>query len=466
MSAATAPAAPAQPLRLGFNDRDAFQGSSSDRAVALRRARGARASLVRLATAWPEIARSEPPSSALARNPAWPGYAWGRLDAEIRDVTAARLTPVINLTSAPDWAEGPGRPAVSRRAPAGTWKPSPSAYRAFAEALGRRYSGSFPDPARPGRLLPRVRYFQGWNEPTLAIYLSPQWERRGGRFVPASPTYYRPLQNAFYDGVKAGNPRATVISAGTAPFGDPRVNGYRLSPALFLRRLFCVTGRRRPRAHRCPQVRFDVLAHHPYSTGPPTGTAINADDVAIPDLHKLKRPLRAALRRGTVRPRGPKPLWVTEVSWDSRPPDPGGVPAGTHARYLEGAFSQLWRQGVTAIIWFHLRDDPRGEGYPFTFQSGVFLRGSSIERDRPKPALRAFRFPFTAYRSRGRARLWGLAPARGKVAIQALRGRRWVRVRTLRAGRDRIFHGHLTIHRGALLRARQGGEASLRWRTR
>ena len=209
-----------------------------------------------------------------------------------------------------------------------------------------------------------------------------------------------------------------------------------------------------------------MLAHHPYSTGPPTGTAINADDVAIPDLHKLKRPLRAALRRGTVRPRGPKPLWVTEVSWDSRPPDPGGVPAGTHARYLEGAFSQLWRQGVTAIIWFHLRDDPRGEGYPFTFQSGVFLRGSSIERDRPKPALRAFRFPFTAYRSRGRARLWGLAPARGKVAIQALRGRRWVRVRTLRAGRDRIFHGRLTIHRGALLRARQGGEASLRWRTR
>ena len=461
--ALTAPASSARSLRLGFTDRDAYQGSADDRTVALRRTRGARASFVRILSGWPSIATRRPPSRADARNPAWPGYRWQSLDAELSDVTAAGLVPVLSLTGAPGWAEGRNRPAVSPRAPAGTWKPSPARYRDFARALGRRYSGSFRDPGT-GSLLPRVRYLQGWNEPNLARYLSPQWERRGRRFAAASPGHYRRLQNAFYDGVKAANPGATVITAGTAPFGDPRVNGLRLAPARFIRQLLCVRGRGRPVARRCPKVRFNAFSHHPYSVGGPTRRALNPDDVTVPDLRKLTRPLRAAQRRGTVRPRGRKALWVTELSWDSRPPDPRGVPAARQARWLQGSFSVLQRQGVEAITWFHLRDEPRGEGYPFTFQSGVFFRGSSIESDRPKPSLRAFRFPFTAYRSGARARLWGLAPRRGRVVIEARRGGRWRVVKRLRARRGRGFKGRLRTARGTRLRARQGGEVSLVWR--
>jgi len=400
----------------------------------------------------------------VARDPAWAGYDWAALDDQLRDVTAAGLVPVLSVSGAPDWAEGASRPPLSRRAPSGTWKPSPSHYRDFAMALGRRYSGSFRDA--DGTVLPRVRYMQAWNEPNLSTYLSPQWERRGGRFSPASPTHYRRLQNAFYLGVKATNRRATVITAGTAPFGDPRVNGLRLSPARFIRELLCVRGRRRPRARRCPLVRLDALSHHPYSTGGPTQPALGPDDAAVPDLYKITRPLRAAQRRGTVRPAGHKQLWVTELSWDSRPPDPQGVPAGRQARWLEGAFAILRRQGVEAITWFHLRDSPRGPGFPFTYQSGVFFRGSGIEADRPKPAYTAFRFPFTAYRSRGRARLWGLAPAPGRVAIEARRRGRWLTLTALRARRDRSFGARLRVRRGALLRARQGRESSLSWRTR
>ena len=50
----------------------------------------------------------------------------------------------------------------------------------------------------PGAFLPRVRYWQPWNEPNLSYYLAPQWTRAGGRWVAASPVIYRGLLNAVY----------------------------------------------------------------------------------------------------------------------------------------------------------------------------------------------------------------------------------------------------------------------------
>jgi len=334
--------------------------------------------------------------------------------------------------------------------------------------VARRYSGWFPDPDRPGRLLPRVRYLEAWNEPNLPKYLTPQWGRRRGRLVPASPAHYRRLLNAFYNGVKAVNRTNFVVSAGTSPFGEPWRGGRRIPPALFTRELLCLRGRRQPRPFRCPDApaRFDALAHHPFTIGRPTRRALNADDVSVADLRKLTRPLRAAIRYGTVRPRRAKQLWVTELFWESRPPDPDGVSLASHARYLEGAFYLLWRQGVDVVTWLGLRDQPRGEGYNVTTQSGIYARGESVASDRRKPAFTAFRFPFTAYRSRGVARLWGLAPEPGRVTIEARRQGRWRRVASLRARRGRVFSARLRARRGMLLRAGQESERSLVWRVR
>lgn len=81
-------------------------------------------------------------------------------------------------------------------------------------------------------------------------------------------------------------------------------------------------------------VRFDVFSHHPYSVGGPRQPAISRNDVALPDVHRLVKLVRVANRRGRSLPRRPKRFWVTEVSWDSRPPDPQGVPAKRHARWV------------------------------------------------------------------------------------------------------------------------------------
>src|SRR4029077_3713255 len=122
-----------------------------------------------------------------------------------------------------------------------------------------------------------------------------------------------------------------------------------MQPALFVRQMLCLNGRR-PAPCSNP-AHFDALAHHPYSVGAPTTRALNRDDVSIPDMWKLIRPLKLAIRTGRALPRRHKSVWVTEISYDSRPPDPQGVPAGTQARWLEQAFYLLWRQGVDVVAW-------------------------------------------------------------------------------------------------------------------
>jgi hypothetical protein len=233
-------------------------------------------------------------------------------------------------------------------------------------------------------------------------------------------------------------------------------------PARFVRDLLCLrVSKKRLRATvSCPgPARFDVLAHHPYSVGAPTRAALNADDVSIPDIGKLTRLLRAAERTGGALPRKRHRIWATEVSYDSSPPDPQGVPAALHARYLEQAFYLLWRQGVDTITWFQIHDQLPLPSYAATLQSGVYLADG-----RPKLAQQAFRFPLVADRTGRRAlRVWGRAPLTGSVRIERRAGSGWVLVRTVAAKRHGTFQIRVATSRKLTLRARIAGETSLTW---
>ncbi|MDX6677479.1 MAG: hypothetical protein QOE31_1531, partial [Solirubrobacteraceae bacterium] len=376
-------------------------------------------------------------------------------DGAIVEAAERGLRVLASFTYAPRWAEGPNRPAGAR---AGTWRPDPRALEDYGAALARRYSGSFPDPARPGRTLPRVDAFQVWNEPNLERFLTPQW--RGGRTF--APAHYRRMLNAFYAGVKSVRRSALVVTAGTAPFGDPDVGGSRIMPARFVRDMLCLRrAKGRLQTASCPSpARFDVLAHHPYSVGAPTRPALNADDVSIPDLGKLTRLLRLAERSGRALPRKRHRLWVTEVSYDSSPPDPNGVPSARHARYLEQAFYELWRQGVDTITWFEVGDQVPRPSYAATNQAGVYLADGTA-----KLAQRAFRFPLVAERSgRGSLRVWGRAPVAATVRIERRTAAGWSVVRTLAAQRHGTFLVRVAARGATSLRARVAGETSLVWR--
>jgi hypothetical protein len=264
----------------------------------------------------------------------------------------------------------------------------------------------------------------------------------GGRWINTAGEHYRAMLNAFEAHVHRVRPDAVVVAGGTAPFGDPG-HGRRTMPVQFWR---TVLARR---------VRFDVLDHHPYSVRGPLSHALNADDVSIPDMGKLSRLLRDARRRGTIS--GSKQLWATEVSYDSNPPDPQGVPATTHARWLAQAFAVLWRQRVATIMWFQVGDQLPKPSYAATYQSGLFTHSGT-----PKLAARAYRFPVAVL---GR-RVWIRSPLAGTLEIQARRNGRWQTLTTRSVQAGTVIYDPITLRGVSAVRARLGGETSLAWRMR
>jgi hypothetical protein len=278
-----------------------------------------------------------------------------------------------------------------------------------------------------------VRYWQAWNEPNLSTYLAPQWVQgpRGQRVE--SPELYRSLLNALYDAVKQVRTDNVVIAAGTAPYGDPKPGGNRIMPVRFMRELLCLSAQLKKHSCSGPS-HFDVLAHHPYGIRGPESHALNGDDVAIPDIVKLQRVVRAGLRVGTVLPRRSKRTWVTEVSWDSSPPDPHGVPEAKHAQWLERALYVLWRQGVDTVLWFRVRDQLPNPSFAETYQSGVLFADGT-----PKLAATAFRFPFVVRRAGNGSLVWGRSPALGTLSIQRKTGGTWREIARRPVGVGTVF---------------------------
>jgi len=432
---AAGPASAARPLTTGFTD-GVFGGDAATSGPWLDRAVAADARLVLLSIDWASVAARKP---AVPEDPADPAYDWSASDAAVRAAQERGLQIGETVAYAPAWAEGPRR---ARNAPPGTWRPNAAAFGAFMAAAAKRY--------------PQVRFWQPWSEPNLFTHLQPQWSGR----TPASPAIYRGLLNAAYAAVKRVAPSAEVVTAGTAPFGDTDPRRGRVPPARFVRELLCLRGQAL-RPERCPgPAHFDALAHHPYSVGAPGRHALNVDDVSVPDLGKLTRPLRAAERSGRALPRGHKALWVTEFSWDSRPPDPQGVPVARQARWLEEALYSFWRQGVDVATWFNIRDQAPTPSYATTYQSGVYYRNG-----RPKPSLRAFRFPFVVSRiSARRVRAWCKVPVGGQLHILRRVGGTWRVVTDVHVYRGEVVVHGLYLRGPGTLRAQVAGDTSLAFR--
>lgn len=447
----TAGAYASAPLQLGFYDGVFLDADGS---TWFSRAAAATADVVRLDIGWVAPNSRKPPPGFDPENPADPNYDFSAADAAVKAATADGIKVILDFTGAPLWAEGAHMP---RRATPGTWRPEPSAIRAYAVALARRYSGHFPDPTAPQQMLPRVYAFQVWNEPNLPEYLEPQW--LGSK--PESPTLYRGMLNAFYDGIKSADPRALVVTAGTAPFGDPAPGG-RIMPARFWRDVLCVNevGTTLER-ERCPDpAHFDVLAHHPYSVGAPSTKALNVDDVSIPDIGKLARILRFAEQAGTALPRIRHPIWVTEVGYNTDPPNPAGVPITTAARWLEQTLELLSSEGVSLITWNTIADQPPDPSYSETSQSGVYF----LDGQPKAPLVTAFSFPLVATRT-GPSTLavWGRSPADGRVLVEREVGSGWRVVATQDVHIGGTFLTHLVDTGPVTLRARIGDDTSLSW---
>jgi hypothetical protein len=456
----------------GISDAGVGPGAEPGaRAIALSRIRQAGASVVRIRVDWRDTVEARPPPGFDPRDPASPAYRFGTIDANVESVVDAGLTPLLVVSQAPAFAEAPSR---WHYAYPGSWAPSPTALEDFATALARRYDGSFAPPGAGGGPLPRVRLFQAWNEPNLARYLEPQWIAEGGRWRAFSPLLYRQLLNGFYTGVKAAQPRATVLAAGIAPDGD-RAGVGRVAPVTFLRGLLCLgpSGRRaRAPACRAP-VHFDALAFHPLSVGDPDAPAAAALDVSVADAAKVTALLHRAQRLRTVLPVGPKPVWVTELNWESAPQAAWGVPPGVQASWVSRALHRLWVAGVAVVEWEYLTDPypavraetPTGGSVEYQRPVGLYAAGPGgiVALATPKQFLRGFALPFDPLRvDHRRVRVWALLMHSGeRCTLQrpAATGA-WRSVAALRGDRFGVLNALVPLRGAATLRLLCGALAS------
>jgi hypothetical protein len=457
-------AAASQPLQTAVADGVPFR--EPDLGVAMRRVRGAGATAVRFFVSWRSVSApgSTKPDGFNPRDPADPQYYWTGLDAQVKAAVANGLQPILCIAYAPAWAEqGPESEGPSDPPYFGAVQPDPTELGYFAEAAARRYSGSFAG-------LPRVRYWQVWNEPNLFGYLDPQYytplgEMPTAESAPRSPDLYLPMVNNFAAGVHGVHRDNLVIAGGTAPFG--RWQFREVQPLVFMRQLLCMTDRDRPQPGCTRRVSFDVWAHDPYTQGGPQHRAQLPGNVSIGDLGRMRRTLVAAAKAGRIASNGPVRFWVTEFSWDTKPPDPAAVPLKLHTRWIAEALYRMWLDGVSLVTWFQIRDEYRpGVADPKVFQSGLYFAcKNGIACDRPKPSLSAFRFPFVAFWAKGKILVWGRTPAgkRGKITVQRRSGRRWLTVATLRTDRYGIFTTRFAGARKGELRASLGGARSPSW---
>jgi hypothetical protein len=415
-----------RPLHTALLDPHSFSlASAPDKAIAFRRMDSTGAKFVRLFIDWATVAPAgaNKPTGFDARDHRDPLYKWDTLDADLRLVTSNGLTPIVYVVGAPKWAWGEDSILQT------PVKPSPSMLADFATALAKRY--------------PRVRYWQVWNEANLWQFLYPQ-HQDGKNF---SPGWYRSMVNAMAKAVHDVRRSNVVIAGALAPYGGGEG---RIRPLEFMREMLCMSKGAKPRPTCDEKTEFDIWAHHAYSYGGPTSHALHADDVAIGDVGEMRSLLMAAERAGHVVSRGQPDFWVTEYSYESRPPDPKGVPLPLHTRWVAESLYRLWQDGVSLVTWFYLRDGPTDQ----PFQSGLYFRNENgIAGDKPKPALRAFRFPFVAFRAKGgAATFWGRTPReiRTSVVVEQQAGSKWRRVASPAVDRFGIFSGRAKAGGGAL----------------
>jgi len=424
---------------IGLQDDGFRSDASADQAATAWAAeRAIHGSYVRVGVPWAQLVHdaknSQPPAGFNQADPGSPGYDWSRVDDAVRSVAAHHKKIIFVTQGAPQWAIGPGSPGPN--VGQGAWNPNPDMFSQFIHAAAIRYSGHFPDPMKRGASLPRVRYWEPWNEPNIPGFFS----------APDPVSAYRVLLNRAYAALKAIHRDNLVILGGLAPV-KPFPDSF--TPLDFAASVLCMrrVGTHFRAARGCHQrANFDALGIHSYTLGAtPTRHAAIPGDTFPADIGEAHNLVQAEDRLHG----GHHQTWVTEFAWFTNPPNPRfGDSDAKAARYVAYSMYEMWKSGVSVVIWFTVIDLPPSES-----DAG---RGLYYAPGQPKLDLQAFTFPVIASVRHRHGFVWGRAPVSHsvRVVVQRSVGGRWRTVARTRSGSDGVFLVFFGARRNGLYRAK------------
>ncbi|HLX19035.1 MAG TPA: DUF5722 domain-containing protein [Gaiellaceae bacterium] len=311
-------------------------------------------------------------------DPGDPAYNWSLYDRLVRYATTYHIQIVFSILFTPSWANGGKARTVAPT--------NPQDLQDFAYAAAQRYSGYYIPPAwqqqptlaGPTTPLPLVTKWTAWNEPNNPVFLTPQYQKQGGKWVIESAVNYAKICNAIYTGIHTALisvgrtiPGEQVACGVTAPKGNdaPATARASVDPLSFL-----------TAAHAAGMKTFDVYAHHPYYAAPdesptfvPTGK----------DKRRIQLANIGTLLSLVSKYYGPKHLWITEYGYQTNPPDKTfGVSYAKQAAYLTQAYAMAKKNPrIDMLLWFLIKDEPNLGGW----QSGL-----ETVTGKHKPAWNAF----------------------------------------------------------------------------
>ena len=417
------------------DDRIAY---ASDPAERVKMLADAGAALIRVDLRWDSVARTRP---SVATDPSDPAYDWHQYDVIVSAAATYKVEVLFSVYGTPGWAVDPsvrGMPDYEGRFPDSAIRPlNPLDFGAFGEAAAHRYAPQ------------GVHKWEGWNEPNIALFLQPQYDRVGSRWVPASPKTYTALLKSFYAGVKNADRSALVAGAVTAPAGDRCAACPLNDPPLRVRPQDFIAALN-ARSLRPP---MDVVSHHPYPLSSPRTTTTPGRNFI--DLYNLDV-LTAAIDKTYLSRR---PLWLTELGFATRAVTeyPIHFSAANQAKYIADAYRRATaNRRITLTSYYLLQDHPE-------WASGVLRQDGT-----PKPGYQAIGLPFatatgvTRFKRGARVTLVGQSRVgRGAhtVVIQRKAGSRWVRLKKLTTSVDGSFRVRLRLTSKIALRATWTGLA-------
>jgi hypothetical protein len=279
--------------------------------------------------------------SQARRKPASINYNFTQIDELIDRAASNGIRIHLSLTGpAPRWAN------ARRATPKQAWyKPSAAQFGEFASVVAQHFKG-------------RVDRYSIWNEPNWKTWLGP---------LSSAPAIYRSMYVRGYAAIKKADPRAQVLIGETSPYGRRNMS---TAPLAFLRKVTCVNTSYR-RVRKCPKLKADGYAHHPYDfRHAPNYQFPGEDNVTIGTLSRLTRALDRLRSSGALRtPRGGRmPLYLTEYGYFAT--GKRALPPRTRSKYLKQAYSLALRNGrVKSQLQYLLLTLPRGSSS--TFNTGL-----------------------------------------------------------------------------------------------